>query len=212
MTEAAQETDGLAETFGLAVYQPNPKGEVLTVELERASEGQPSTLVRFRRPSAVELAQIEASARRHAADLMRGETSRARYGLDGDAALDEAVIGALSPLIAAIESAALLWTDWNLGDLIGEGDARTAVKAPLTFERIVELLRGRPRAREAWSIHLDNASPLDRVEGNVFAASPDTTMGGAATTAGDAQSETPPAVAESEADPANSVLETPIAR
>lgn len=210
MVEAAKEAkDGLAETFGLAVYQPNPAEERLTIELERAGEDQPSLLVSFRRPSAVDLAEIEARARRHAADLMRGEASRARYGLAGDALLDEAVIGALSPLIAAIESASMLWEDWNLGDLVGEGETRKAIKAPLNFERIVQLLRGRPRAREAWSIHLDNASPLDRVEGNVFAVSPDTTMGGAATTAGAASPEAPPAAAESAAATANSALETP---
>lgn len=209
MTEAADEKDGLAEEFGLAVYRPNPAGEVLTAELERAGEGQSSLLVRFRRPSAVDLAEIEAKARRSASDLLRGETSRLRYGLDGEGALDEAVIGALSPLIAAIESASMLWTDWNLGDLVGEGENRKAVKALLTFDRIVELMRGRPRAREAWSIHLDNASPMDRVEGNVFAASPDMTMGGAATTAGDAPSETPPAAAESEDETASSAPGTP---
>ena len=185
--------DGLAETFGLAVYRPNPPGELLLAELERAGEGQSQLLVRFRRPSPVDLAVIEASARRNTADLLRGEASRDRYGLSGPELIDESVIAALAPLIAAAEAASLLWTDWNLGDLTGEGETRTAVKAPLTFDRIVDLLRGRPRAREAWAIHLDNASPLDRVEGNVFAVSPDTTMDGAANTAGDAQSGTPPA-------------------
>lgn len=195
MTET-EKPDDLAGAFGLAVYRPNPPGEILTVELERGGEGQPSLLVRFRRPSPVDVAEIEARARRAAADLLSGQIARARYGVDGDALKDEAVIASLTPLVSAIESASMLWTDWNLGDETPEGP----VKASLDVARIAELLRGRPNARAAWAIHLDNAGPLDRAEGNGSAASPVTSTDGAANTAGDAPSEHPPAAAASEAE------------
>lgn len=194
MTEDVK-TGGLAETFGLAVYRENPADEVLTVELEQGDGTRPSTLVRFRRPSPVDLAEIEARARANMQDLLKGHLARSRYGVEGEALKDEAVVGTLAPLISSIESAVHLWTDWNVGDVGPDGP----VARPLSVETIAAFLRGRPRARAAWNVHLDNASPMDRAEGNGSAASPNTSTGEAANTAAAAPSETPPAAGASEA-------------
>lgn len=208
MTEAAKTEDRLPDDIGLAVFTRERAGGMVTAELEparidpafgdRPEIEHPALIVRFRRPSPVDLAQIEARSRVQIMDLMKGVTARNRYGLEGEALTDEAVVSAMAPLVTGIEGAFLLWTDWNLGEVGPDGKA---VKVPLTVERIAELFRGRPRVRTAWNVHLDAASPMDRAEGNVYAASPDTTTDAAATTAGDAPAEAHPAPGASAADP-----------
>lgn len=203
-----EKAGGLADEFGLAVYGGRQGEDLLTVVLEgelapdpeRGLTGSPPLVARFRRPSPVDLAQIEAQARTQTLDLLKGQGARLRYNLSGDPLQDEAVVSALAPLIAAIEGAVHLITDWNFAEIGPDGP----VKAPITVETVARLFAGRPAVRAAWSVHLDNASPLDRVEGNVSAASPNTNMDEAANTAEAAPSETPPAAGASEAAPGSS--------
>lgn len=191
----------------LAVYRPRPVG-VITAEIEggehrAGADGQPEMItpplvVRFRVPSPTDAAAIEARGREAMLQLMQGHGAQSRYGLD-PSAIDEQTLAALSPFIAAVESAALLVQDWNYGRMGPEGPE----KVPVSPEAIAELFRGRPLARAGWTLQYDTVSPLERAEGNDFAASPDTTSAMAATTAGAASPSAADAAGAAPAEPGN---------
>lgn len=176
----------------LAVYQPRPRDQQIVVEIEGGlpavpAEGDrpeqaaaPALVVRFRVPDPVDCAVIEARGREALLNLMQGRGADVRYGLSLTV-LDETAIAALSPFVTAVESAAHLITGWNYAQ---PGPDGVPVRVPVTPEAVAELFRGRPIARAGWTLQFETVSPLERAEGNVFAASPDTTSATAATTAG----------------------------
>ncbi len=176
----------------LAVYRRRPVGEVLTAEIEggmpprppsdaepQGHPGLPALVVRFRVPGPEDLAVIEARCREAMVNLIQGRGSENRYGLAAEGVMDENTISALSPFIAAVESAAQLFKDWNLGFAGPDG---RVLKEALSPQAIAELFRGRPLARAGWMLQYDGVSPLERAEGNVSAASPNTTSAMAANT------------------------------
>lgn len=195
-------TDALqtVEDLPLAVYRSRPEGYILA-EIEGghpetpahgdqpAREGQPPLVVKLKVPDPVDCAIIEARGREALLNLMQGHEAGNRYGLDSGA-IDETVVAQLAPFITAVESAAHLIKGWNYATLDASG---TAVRAPVTAANIAELFRGRPLARSGWMLQFETVSPLERAEGNVFAASPDTTSATAANTAGDASPQRAPA-------------------
>ena len=198
-------TDVAPAELELAVYNPRPPGQVLTAEIEgglpplppsddypQGHPGIPGLFVKFRAPDPEDGAVIEARCREAMAALLQGRGAERRYGFTSGKVLDEAAIAALAPFISAVESASLLVTDWNLAYPDAEG---RPVKAPLSPDAIAELFRGRPLARAGWNLQYETVSPLERAEGNVSAASPDTTSATAANTAGDASSQDPDAAA-----------------
>lgn len=195
--------------YPLAVYRPRPSGEA-TVEIEGGSPavppsdllpeglpGEPPLVVRFRIPGPEDQAAIEARCRDAMLNLLQGKGAEARYGF-AFGPVDETMIASLSPFVSAVESAAALIVDWNYAVADGR---RQPVKAAVTPETVAQLFRGRPLARSGWTLQYEAASPLERAEGNVFAASPDTTSATAATTAGDAPAPDPAAAGAASAEP-----------
>jgi hypothetical protein len=176
------ETDDLP----LAVYDKRVPGKLVLAEIEggvSAAEDRPALaplFFRFRVPGPEDSAIIEARSREAMLNLIQGRGAEARYGLTGNAAMDEGAIAALTPFITAIESAALLVVDWNYA--IRDPDGAVA-KVAITPETIAELFRGRPLARSGWNLQYETVTPMERSEGNVSAASPDTTSATAANTA-----------------------------
>ena len=167
----------------LAVFRRRPEGEVLTVEIEGGDEMRPPVVVQFRVPDSTTTALIEARTREAMLNLMQGKGAERRYGVTASGALDESTIASLAPLISAVESAALLITDWNVAYPDSEG---RPIKAARTPEAFAELFTGRPLCRAGWTLQYETVSPLERAEGNVSAASLDTTSATAANTVGDA--------------------------
>lgn len=183
----------------LAVYRTRPEGVILAEieggEYKAGADGQPEVVtpplvVKFRVPTATDAATVEARCRESMLQLMQGRGAQTRYGLD-PSAIDEQTLAGLSPFIAAVESATLLVQDWNYGR--AGADGRPPEKIPVSAEAIAELFRGRPLARAGWTLQYDTVSPLERAEGNGFAASPNTTSATAATTAGGASRSEAPA-------------------
>lgn len=173
----------------LAVYRTRPEGVVLAEieggEYKAGADGQPEMVtpplvVRFRVPSPTDAATIEARCREAMLQLMQGHGAQTRYGLE-PSSIDEQALAGLAPFVAAVESATLLVDDWNYGRQAAGGEPE---KVPVSAEAIAELFRGRPLARSGWTLQYETVSPLERAEGNGFAASPDTTSATAATTAG----------------------------
>lgn len=176
----------------LAVYQPRTADQMVVVEIEGglpavpadgdqpAQAGLPPLVVQFKIPDPVDCAVIEASGREMLLNLMQGRGADRRFGLTLTV-LDENTIAALAPFVTAVESAAHLIKAWNYALPGADGQP---VRQPITPETVAELFRGRPVARAGWTLQYETASPLERAEGNVFAASPDTTSATAANTAG----------------------------
>ncbi len=213
MTHADEPTDLFAE-YGAAAFSPRAVAATVDVELEGGlpafgTPGQPEyrpahppLVARFRVPDAVTLAGLEAKAREQGGALVKAQAAGQRYGLEGEALANPDVVAHLVPLITAIETATALIVDWNYARPDGAGGFE---KAPISVEVVSELFRGRPRVRQAWLIHLDNVSPMERVEGNASAASPSTTSATAANTVGDASVEGPPAPSAASGDQADAV-------
>jgi|GEM_PF-2484108 len=201
------------EDMPLAVFTRRPAEERLTVEIEGGlpavpeMEGHaghaaaPPLVVRFRVPGPEDAALIEARTRQATLNLLQGRGAEARYGLKPMGELDEAALAALGGFISAVESGAHLIEAWNLAIVGADGKPE---RVPVTAEAVAELFRGRPAARAGWTLQYDNASPLDRAEGNGFAASPATTSATAANTAGDAPSGRPDAVEAASDQPGSS--------
>lgn len=187
----------------LAVYRTRPEGVILAEieggEYRAGADGQPEMVtaplvVQFRVPSPTDAATIEARCREAMLQLMQGLGATTRYGLE-PTAIDEQTLAGLAPFIAAVESATLLVKDWNYARMGDDGPE----KVPVSAEAIAELFRGRPLARSGWTLQYDTVSPLERAEGNGFAASPNTTSATAATTAGAASQSEAPAAGEAPA-------------
>ncbi|NBB65300.1 hypothetical protein GVN18_39235, partial [Pseudomonas sp. ODNR1LW] len=145
-----------------------------------AQTGLAPLVVQFKVPDPVDCAVIEAKGRETLLNLMQGRGADRRLGLSLTV-LDETTVAALAPFVTAVESATHLIKAWNYAVLDETG---RAVRAPIEAETIAELFRGRPVARAGWTLQYETASPLERAEGNGFAASPDTTSATAANTAG----------------------------
>lgn len=191
----------------LAVFSRRQPGERRIVELAAGEGEQASLLVEFEIPTPLQLARIEAEGMNAIRDLRRGQFSLRRYGLP-DGQLTDGEIEGLAVFITAVESARVLWRDWNYAKEPPAGEQ--PVKAPLDLEHIVEVLSV-PHFRSAWNIHLDMASPLERAEGNGSGASPNTSSdvtAEAPTTATGADESTPPAPVASLAEPDGSAPES----
>lgn len=175
----------------LAVYRPRPADQMMTVEIEGGlpavpADGDqaerpalPPLVVQFKVPDPVDCAVIEARGRETLLNLMQGRGADRRLGLSLTV-LDENTVAALAPFVTAVESGAHLIKAWNYARL---DEAGQPVRAPIDAETVAELFRGRPVARAGWTLQYETASPLERAEGNVFAASPATTSATAANTA-----------------------------
>lgn len=180
-------TPGELRRVALADGLTGPNGEELTAPL----------WVSFETPSALKLAQVEAATRNAIRDLIAGQISIRRYGLPDGKLTDEEIEG-LSTLITAVEFGAALIRDWNFA--LADEEGAQVQKAPVDLAHVVELLSVRHH-RQAWLMHLDQASPLERAEGNASGVSPSTNSGGAPSTAADASESAPPALADGPAEP-----------
>lgn len=184
----------------LAVFSERKPGERRLVELAPAPRpGEAPLVVEFEIPSPVDMAAIEANATNVVRNLRAAQDSLGRYGLEDGKLTDEQLDGMIF-YVTAVESAVALWRDWNFA--LQPLDGSAPVKAPLDLENIARVMKN-PRIRAAWNVHLDQASPLERAEGNGSGASLNTSSDGtgeAPNTAGDAQGPTPPAP---EVDPAS---------
>lgn len=168
----------------LAVFTPRKAGEHRVVELQRGVAPQlvdgvmvPGTaalVVKFAVPDAIKLAKAEARASDALAYIRQSASHLALYGFS-DLGVSQDDVPALARLVTGIETALALWVDWNFADLV-DGVAVKAELNPVNIGRVMEDLS----IRAAWSAHLDLASPLERAEGNVYAASPNTSSEGAA--------------------------------
>lgn len=187
----------LLEGEALAVFRRREPGEIRTVALDA---GSPSLLVAFATPDAITIAEYEAAASRALEACRKAPGVLERYGLAREGQLTDLQISAMARMVVAMESAILLWKDWNKGELVG-GEP---VRSELSPQAIAETLAD-PNIRAAWMVHLDAASPLERPEGNGSAASPGTTSGAAATIAEAVSSATGPAPGGSPAEQENSV-------
>ncbi len=166
-------------------------GDLRTVELDGAER---PLAVEFVIPDQLMVAEFETAAHAAMATIRDTPGFLRRYGLDREGQLTDQSILAMSRIATAVESAVLLWKQWNAADP-DTGEVR-----PLEPEHI-SLVLGDPNVRAAWMIHLDQASPLERIEGNVSGASPSDTGDQAPTTAASASSSEAPAPAEGEAPP-----------
>ena len=176
------------ELPGPVVVQRRTPGEIRLAALDA---GEPPITIAFVIPDGLMSSRIEAEAARALAAVRLTPATLARYGLTAEGELAENQLAALSRLVTAVESAILLWRDWNIHDPPpDEGGA--PVKRGLTSVNIAELLSD-TNLRAAWMVQLDAASPLDRSEGNVFAASPNGSSEEAADTAKTAESPDTPA-------------------
>lgn len=165
--------------MGLAVFRRRVAGETRIRALDSAD---PPAVIKFVVPDPLMIAEYEAAAQQAMETVRKTPAYLDRYGLKAEADLTDSKVAGLSRIVVAVESAVLLWKDWNIADP-GEGEGGTPVKRPMTAANIAALL-GDQNLRAAWMMHLDDASPMERAEGNVSAASPTTTSGEAATTAG----------------------------
>ena len=209
MSEAEKPLD-IAD-IPLAVYRSRPTGQIV-VEIEGGypeeppqgdQPGRPALpplVVQLRVPGPVDCALIEARGREALLNLLQGHEAGSRYGLDSGP-IDEAVVAQLAPFITAVESAAHLITAWNYATLNADGQP---VRVPINAGTIAELFRGRPSARSGWMLQFETVSPLERAEGNVFAASPNTTSATAAPTAGDVSPQKAPAPGAGGGEPGSS--------
>lgn len=150
-------------------------------------EEQPPLVVEFVVPDAVLMAKAEAAASEAMSHIRRTASHLATYGLS-DAGVSPDDVPALARIVTAIETAVLLWKDWNFAELATDEagvllDPPQAVEVVITPANVARLLED-ANIRAAWSAHLDAASPLERAEGNVYAASPNGSSEGAAITAG----------------------------
>lgn len=174
----------------LAVFSRREPGERRLAVLADKVDGHPALVVSFEVPTPLQLAQYEAQAMNAIRDIRRGALSLMNYDLPDGQLSDEEIEG-LASFITAVESARLLWKDWNFALQPAEGPP---VKAPLDLQHILIVL-GKPAHRQAWNIWLDVASPLERAEGNGSGVSPNTSSDvteEAPITAEDASSETLP--------------------
>lgn len=186
----------------LAVHRKRVPGETRIVALQAAVPGGPPPIVvKFIVPDGVQLAQAEAAAATALAHIREGAGALGEYGLN-DTPLSESQLSALARIIAAVESAMVLWTDWNYGEFPAVPPGQTpdpaavAVKQKLTRDKVCTVLSD-TNVRSAWLIHLDQASPLERAEGNGSAVSLNGNTAEAATTAKAAPSSTSPVPEES---------------
>lgn len=182
----------------LAVFRRRVPGEARVVSLQAAVEGGPPPItVRFIVPDGLQLAQAEAAAATSLGHIRESATALGEYGLN-QTPVSESELSALARIIAAVESAALLWKDWNYAEFppVPKGQERDPdaqpVKQKLTRDKICRVLSD-PQVRAAWLVHLDGVSPLERDEGNVSAASLNGTTAEAANTAKAAPPSTSPA-------------------
>lgn len=197
----------------LAVYAARAPDQLMTVEIEGGlppvppdgdNLGRPGLaplVVQFKVPDPVDCAVIEARGRETLLNLMQGRGADRRLGLSLTV-LDENTVAALAPFVTAVESAAHLIKAWNYARL---DEAGRPQRAPIDAETVAELFRGRPVARAGWTLQYETASPLERAEGNGFAASPATTSATAANIAGAASDPAPAAPgagSDAPADPA----------
>lgn len=192
----------------LAVFRPRVPGEIRIVRLQAAvPDGPPPIAVSFRVPDGLQLAQAEAAAARSISQIRESATALGDYGLN-QSPLSESELSALARIIAAVETAMVLWTDWNYAEFEpvsgGQGDAlgSVPVKQKLTRDKVCRVLSD-PVVRAAWLTHLDQVSPLERAEGNVSAASLNGNTAEAATIAEAAPPTTSP-VPEASPDPTES--------
>lgn len=209
MREADKSLD--IEAIPLAVYRSRPEGHVI-VEIEGgypeepaqgaqpARPALPPLVVQLRVPGPVDCALIEARGREALLNLLQGQEAGVRYGLDSGP-VDESVVAQLAPFITAVESAAHLIVAWNYATLNADGQP---VRAPVNAATIAELFRGRPSARSGWMLQFETVSPLERAEGNVSAASPNTTSATAAPIAEGVSLQKAPVPGEAEGEPGSS--------
>jgi len=174
----------------LAVFRQRVPGGLRTVYLEAAVDnGLPPLAVQFVVPDGVQLAQAEAAAATALSHIRQSAEHLGEYGLQNKP-LSEGEVSALARIITAVESAALLWKDWNYAEVpTGGGEP---VKQKLTRDKLARVLSD-SQIRGAWLVHLDQASPLERAEGNVSAASLNGSSEEAANTAKGAELSTSPA-------------------
>lgn len=182
------------EGFAPAVFAPRKAGEHRIAILQGGEGERPPVAVKFITPDFLLIAKAEASAARALASVRDSADLIGAYGFEERTFTDDELPG-LARLIASVETAAELWVDWNFAELNDEGQPEVL---PLTRANIVRLLEDQ-QIRLVWNAHLESASPLERDEGNGFAASPGGTTAEAANTADNASSETPPAAEGSEA-------------
>lgn len=165
------------EGHALAVYAPRQAGQHRIAELQRGSAsvlredgsilpGTPSLVVKFEVPDAIAMVKAEHQASEALHHIRKSAASLARYGFS-EAGVKEDDVPALARLVTAIETAVALFRDWNFAEVV-DGAAVKVELNPINIGRLME----DANIRAAWSAHLDQASPLERAEGNVYAASP----------------------------------------
>lgn len=172
-----------------AIHRRRKAGEAVVVALDA---GEPPLAVRFETPDALASAEIEAAVAEAMSVVRRTPGYLTRYGMAERAALTDLQVAALARTITAIESAIRLWRAWNYAE-VDEAGAPAVVA--MTPEAIAHVLSS-ANLRAAWMVQLDAHGPVERAEGNVYAASADTSSDGAADTAPTAQEPTSPAPAE----------------
>ena len=188
------------EGFEPAVIAPRKVGETRVAVLQAAQENRPALAIKFAAPDFLVLASAEATASAALAAVRESSQALRDYGF-GDRRFDDSEMPGLARLVVAVETAALLWRDWNAAVVDPATGEVTAL--PLERRHIVRVLED-PQIRAAWNAHLEVASALEREEGNVSAASPLGSTASAATTAPDASGETPPAPVDNAGEPESS--------
>lgn len=178
------------------------------MQLLAAGEGGPLPLVvEFVVPDGLQLAQAESAAARSMLHIRESATALGDYGLN-QSPLSESELSALARIIAAVETAMVLWRDWNYAEYPPSADGQgpdlsaAPVKQKLTRDKVCRVLSD-PAVRGSWLTHLDHVSPLERAEGNVSAASLNGSSAEAATIAEAAPPSTSP-VPEASPDPTES--------
>lgn len=194
------------EGFEPAVIAPRKAGEpriaVLrdTVFDEAGAVVKPAIAVQFVVPDFLILSTAEAASAAALAAIRESGKALESYGFT-ERQFTDAELPGLSRLVTAIETAAHLWRDWNAASRDPESGAVTVW--PLDRAHIGRLLED-AQIRAAWNAHLEAASPLEREEGNAYAASPPGSTASAANTAPDASSADPVAPEAGAAEPENS--------
>lgn len=176
------------EGFELAVYAPRTAGELRIAVLQPGDGKNPPLAVKFAVPDYLDVCKADAKAADAMAAIREASGHLGVYGLKDRKIPDDDLL-ALSRLVSSVETAMLLWKDWNFAE-VPKGNKK-AVKLELTPANVLRLLED-AGCRAAWLAHYDNASPLERAEGNESAVSPDGSTGAAATGADDAESSTDP--------------------
>jgi hypothetical protein len=191
------------EGFDLAVFAPRTAGELRVAVLQPGDGAAPPLAVQFAVPDYLDICKADAKAAEAMAAIREASGHLGVYGLKDRKIPDDDLL-ALSRLVSSVETAKLLWRDWNFAE-VPKGK-KDPVKLALTPANILRLLED-AGCRAAWLAHFDNASPLERAEGNGSAASLTGSTASAANSADSVGSSTDPVPADSQTSPGGSAPE-----